>query len=97
MTAIKKRTWEEFVWVVRFFFGNRKCDGYIQHIERLLKHYHRLGCNMNIKLHYRHRHLDRLPENLGDLTEEQGERFHRDIRTMEEIYQGYWNVYMMAG
>lgn len=96
MTDVEKRAWEEFVWVVRNFLGNRKCDGYIKHVEQLLKHYQRLGCNMSIKLHYLHSHLDRFPENLGDLSEEQGERFHQDIRTMEERYQGYWNVNMMA-
>ena len=31
------------------------------------------------------------PENLIDLSEEQGEHFHQDIRTMEERYQGRWN------
>ncbi|GBP06062.1 hypothetical protein EVAR_3291_1 [Eumeta japonica] len=29
---------------------------------------------------------------LDDLSEEQGERFHQDIRTMKERYQGYWYV-----
>jgi hypothetical protein len=41
-------------------------------------------------------HLDRFPENLGDLNEEQVEHFHQDIRTMEERYQVYWNANMMA-
>ncbi|CAB3235955.1 unnamed protein product [Arctia plantaginis] len=41
-------------------------------------------------------HLDRFPENLGDQSEEQGERFHQDIRTMEEGYQGHWNAHMTA-
>ena len=51
---------------------------------------------MSIKVHYLHSHLDRFPENLGDLSEEQGERFHQDIRIMEERYQGHWNANMMA-
>ncbi|GBP03124.1 hypothetical protein EVAR_2591_1 [Eumeta japonica] len=35
-------------------------------------------------------------DNLGDHSEEQGERFHQDIKTMETRYQGRWNVNMMA-
>ncbi|GBP55475.1 hypothetical protein EVAR_42651_1 [Eumeta japonica] len=41
-------------------------------------------------------HLDRFPENLGDMSEEQGERMHQDLRVMEERYQGFWDTNMMA-
>ena len=51
---------------------------------------------MSIKMHYLHSHLDCFPHNLGDLSEEQGERFHQDIKTMEERYQGRWDTHMMA-
>ncbi|KAL7630004.1 UNVERIFIED_CONTAM: hypothetical protein RMT77_019877 [Armadillidium vulgare] len=51
---------------------------------------------MSIKIHYLHSHLDNFPENLGDVSDEQGERFHQDIKTMEERYQGRWNSHMMA-
>ncbi|GBP06198.1 hypothetical protein EVAR_3559_1 [Eumeta japonica] len=71
------------------FLGNRKSDGYIQHVEQLPMHFYQLGCNMSIKLRYLHSHLDYFPESLGDLSEEQGERFHQDIRTMEIRYQGH--------
>ena len=51
---------------------------------------------MSIKIHYLFSHLDRFPENLGELSEEQGERFHQDIKVMEERYQGRWDTHMMA-
>ncbi|GBP69942.1 hypothetical protein EVAR_85710_1 [Eumeta japonica] len=57
----------------------------------LLVHFQQLGRNTSIKLHYFYSHLDYFPENLGDLNEEKGERFHQDIRAMEERYQGYCN------
>ena len=41
-------------------------------------------------------HLDYFPSNLGDFSEEQGERFHQDISVMENRYQGRWDVNMMA-
>ena len=41
---------------------------------------------MSIKVHFLQSHLDRFPENLGDFSEEQGKRFHQDIKVMEERY-----------
>ncbi|XP_057336467.1 pancreatic lipase-related protein 2-like [Microplitis mediator] len=38
---------------------------------------------MNLKLHFLDSHIDHFPENLGDYSEEQGERFHQDISEME--------------
>ncbi|KYQ46751.1 hypothetical protein ALC60_14272, partial [Trachymyrmex zeteki] len=35
-------------------------------------------------------------EVLGDFSEEQGERFHQDIKEMERRYQGRWDINMMA-
>ncbi|GBP71422.1 hypothetical protein EVAR_88580_1 [Eumeta japonica] len=96
MTAIEKCAWEEFVWSVRIFLGNRKSDGYIQHVEQLLIHFQQLGCNKSIKLHYIHSRLDHFLENLAVLSEEQGKRFHQDIRNMEERYQGCCNLNILA-
>ncbi|GFT58353.1 putative DD41D transposase [Trichonephila clavipes] len=51
---------------------------------------------MSVNVHFLHSHLDYFPENLGVVSEEQGERFHQDIKEMERRYQGRWNVNMMA-
>ena len=51
---------------------------------------------MSIKVHYLDSHLDRFPKYLGDFSEEQGERFHQDIKIIEERYQDRWNANMMA-
>jgi hypothetical protein len=37
-------------------------------------------------------HLVFFSENLGAVSEEQGELFHQDIKEMERRYQGQWNV-----
>ena len=50
---------------------------------------------MSIKVHFLFSHLERFPDNLGDYSEEQGERFHQDIKTMEKIYQGRWDQHIM--
>lgn len=62
----------------------------------MLKNLKDLGCNMSIKVHYLHSNLNRFPENLGDFSEEQGERFHQALKIMEDLYQGRWDTHMMA-
>ena len=42
--------------------------------------FRKLGYNMSIEVHYLQNHLDYFPANLGDFSEEQGERFHQDIK-----------------
>ncbi|UYV68164.1 CLPB [Cordylochernes scorpioides] len=46
-----------------------------------------LGCNMSLKIHFLHSHLDFFPDNLGEVSDEHGERFHQDISSMEKRYQ----------
>ena len=43
-----------------------------------------------------HSHLAYFPENLGDVIDEQGERFYQDISDMEVRYQGRWDATMLA-
>lgn len=51
---------------------------------------------MSIKLHYLHSHLDRFSDNMGDVSDEHGERFHQQIATMEKRYSGRWTEAMMG-
>ena len=88
--------WTAFTNVVKFFLGKTKAPNYKKLVETLLTSLHQLGANMSIKLHFLHRHLACLPENLGDVSDEQGEHFHQDISDMEVRYQGRWNAIMLA-
>jgi hypothetical protein len=96
MNEMEFNAWSAFTQVVKNFLGNHKADNYADLVEDMLIRFQKLGCNMSIKIHYLHSHLERFPENLGDISEEQGERFHQDIKIMEERYQGRWNSHMMA-
>jgi len=51
---------------------------------------------MSIKMHYLFSHIDWFLENLGSMRDEQGERFHQDIKEMETRYQGCWDAVTMA-
>ena len=96
MTVVEARTWKAFSKVVHNFLGNKRADNYIELVEEFLLSLQGLGCRMSIKVHYLHSHLSEFPANLGDVSEEQGERFHQDVKVMEERYQGRWNCNMMA-
>ena len=58
--------------------------------------YKTMGCNMSLKINFVDSHLDLLPENLGSVSDEHGERFHQDISTMEKRYEGKWIPSMLA-
>ena len=79
----EKHAWNDFKEVVDKFLGNYKDTNYVEIVENMLEKFRILGCNMSIKIHFLHSYLDYFPENLGDVSEEQGERFHQDIQSME--------------
>ena len=53
--------------------------------------YEKMGCKMSLKLHVLHSHIDEFKDNMGDYSEEQGERFHHDIKSFEERNKGQYN------
>jgi hypothetical protein len=62
----------------------------------MLENFHILGCNMSLKMHFLFSHSNLFPKNLGAVSEEQGERFHQDIKEMEGRYQGRWSISMQS-
>ncbi|GBO28919.1 hypothetical protein AVEN_38875-1 [Araneus ventricosus] len=60
------------------------------------KVYKTMGCNMSLKIHFLHSHLEFYPENLGSVSDEHGEQFHQAISNMGARYQGKWNPKMLA-
>ena len=96
MNKLELEAWKAFVLVVKNFLGNTKASNYEEVVNNILTAFKNLGCNMSIKMHYLFSHMDRFPENLGSMSDEQGERFHQDIKEMETRYQGRWDAVMMA-
>lgn len=88
--------WDSFVLVAQNFLGNHRADNYADLVANMLTAYHQLGCRMSLKIHFLHSHLDFFPPNLGDVSDEHGERFHQDISAMESRYQGRCNPNMMG-
>lgn len=96
MNGLERRAWDSFTLVVRNFLGNVKADDYAEKVNAMVNNFQALGCRMSVKMHFLNSHLDYFPANLGDYSEEQGERFHQDICEMERRYQGRWDATMMA-
>lgn len=90
------RAWRAFKEVCFGFLGNHKSESYRRIITELLKAFRSMGCNMSLKIHFLHSHLDFFPDNLGDVSDEHGERFHQDLKIFEKRYQGQHNSNMMA-
>lgn len=51
---------------------------------------------MSLKIHFLHSHLNFFPKNLGDVSDEHGERFHQQLKTIERRYQGFWDEAMLG-
>ncbi len=51
---------------------------------------------MSLKIDFQHFHQDFFSENLGAVSDKQGECFHQFIQTMESRYQGFWSESMIA-
>ena len=86
MNEVELAAWLSFVEGIKNFLGNYRADSYKEIVNNMLGNFRILGINMSIKLHFLHSHLDRFPGNLGDVSDDQGERFHQDLKTMEERY-----------
>ena len=96
LSPAERRAWDSFNQVCVNFLGNVRADNYEEIVNELLVAYEELNCNMSLKIHFLHSHLNFFPENLGAVSDEHGERFHQDIAQMEKRYSGKWNENMLA-
>ena len=68
----------------------------MQIADDLLCNDHDMGCKMSLKVHVLHSHLDFFAENLGDVNDQNGERFHQNISVIERRFKGKWKPGMLA-
>ena len=96
MSDLERNAWQAVRMIVKGFLGNDRRDDYAMVVSNLIESYEKLDCRMSLKLHFLYFHLDFFRDNLGNVSEEHGERFHQDIQVMEKRYQGRWNQAMMG-
>ncbi|UYV72358.1 ABCF1 [Cordylochernes scorpioides] len=87
LNEVEAAAWNSFRNVCKNFLGSVKVENYRDIVNDLLLSYKALVCNMSLKIHFLHSHLDFFPDNLGAVSDEHGERFHQDISSMEKRYQ----------
>ncbi|GBM51340.1 hypothetical protein AVEN_110798-1 [Araneus ventricosus] len=92
METNERKSWESFKLVITSFLGNKKDPNYKSIVEEMIKKFKILDCSMSLKVPFLDSYLDYFPENLGEISEEQSERFHQDIKEMKRRYQGKWNL-----
>ena len=96
LSVVGRRAWERFVFVVKGFLENHKVCNFKDIVEELANACEKMGCRMSLKLHVLHSYVDEFKDNLGDYSEEQGERFHQDVKSFEERCKGQHNENMMG-
>ena len=86
MNEVELEAWKAFVLAVKNFLGNNKARNNIELVNNKLTAFRNLGGNMSVKMHYRFSHMDRFPENLGSISDEQRKRFYQDLKEVESRY-----------
>ena len=79
MNKVELEAWKAFVLVEKNFLGSNKARNYVELVNSMLNAFKNLGCNKIVQVHYLSLHMDRFPENLGSMSDEQRERFHQDL------------------
>jgi hypothetical protein len=54
----EKAAWDSFKFVVKGFLGNRRAQNYEELVNNLSQSYQKSRCNMSLKIHVLHSHLD---------------------------------------
>ncbi|GBL84988.1 hypothetical protein AVEN_42236-1 [Araneus ventricosus] len=83
METNERKAWDSFKLGITSFFGNKKKYNYKSIVEEMIKNFKILSCSMGLNVHFLDSHLNYFTENLGAVSEEQGERFHQDIKEKE--------------
>ena len=92
----EKTAWKSCQNVSTGLLGNVKAANFRQLVEDLLNSYEKLGCNMSLKMHFLHSHLDFFSPKCGAVGDEHGEHFHHDVSVMEQRCKSTWNAAMLA-
>jgi len=97
LNETERNAWLSFKRVCKDFLGNHKPANYQDVVQDLVDFAQSYGMQyesenplFGVPLGFF------FPENLGEVSDEHGERFHQDISAMEKRYQGKWTSSMLA-
>ena len=81
---LEKEAWNQFCLVVKNFLGNCKSSSYASIIQEFLSSYKNLGARMSLKIHFLYSNLDFFPPDMGEISDEYGERFRHELKRDEK-------------
>lgn len=70
------------------FLGTHEDKNYKMKVKNLLIAYKNKKCNISFKIHFLDSHIDFVPPNNDDVSDEHGKCFHQVIVTIEKCYVG---------
>ncbi|UYV64531.1 hypothetical protein LAZ67_3001114 [Cordylochernes scorpioides] len=70
LNEVEAAAWNSVRNVCKNFLGSVKVENYRDIVNDLLLSYKALGCNVSLKIHFLHSHLDFFPDNLGAVSDE---------------------------
>ena len=85
VTPAEGNAWLSFVSVTKNSLGNTKADNHVHLINNMLEKFKKLNVHISVEIHFLFSHLDRFPENLGVVSDEQGERCPQDIKVIKQV------------
>lgn len=94
LTPIEKNAFDGIRNVVTNFLGNKRADNYKDIVREMIHAFRDM--KVSLKIHFLDSHLDFFPDNCGDCSDEHGERFHKDIATIEQRFKGKDSSHMLG-
>uniref|UniRef100_A0A336KP55 CSON011970 protein n=1 Tax=Culicoides sonorensis TaxID=179676 RepID=A0A336KP55_CULSO len=79
----EKDAWLGFNQLCSNVFGNFKSPKFLTLVKDMVLKFKKCDVKVSPKLHLLINHIDRFPANLGDFSDEQGERAHQDFKNVE--------------
>lgn len=96
LTPQEATAWLSFKILCEQFFGNHKSPHFRKLVKKMLVDFKKIGVKVSPKLHILAAHLDKFPKNLGDVSDEHGERAHQSMKNMEKRFVKKSNVNALA-
>jgi len=96
LSQSQQRAWTAIIQVKDNFLGNHRSPNYKNIVKELIDSFQVINVNMSLKIHFLHCHLDFFPANLGNISDQHGERFHQEMKAIEDRYRGRADPRMLA-
>lgn len=88
LSKVEINAWNSFMAIISNFLGNNKAENYEQIVKEMIRNFGKMKVNQSLKIHFLESHLDFFPKNLGEFSDEHGEKFHQEIALIEGRFKG---------